>query len=151
TVRAGEWRGTHPPALRRPSSCCLGIIGFGHIGRLLEARARRIFGKIQVFDPWYDAASGNVFGSHTRFVSNLDELLRQADFVSVHVPLTPQTVSMLDDTQFRKMKPSAFVINTSRGGIVNERALLTAIRERRLGGAALDTFLTEPLRADDEL
>jgi D-3-phosphoglycerate dehydrogenase len=150
SVKSGEWRGRHPPALRRPSTCMLGIIGFGQIGRVLEDRARRIFGAIKVYDPWYKQAEHEL-GSHTRFVQNLDELLRQVDVVSVHVPLTPDTSDMLDETALRKMKPGAFVINASRGGIVNVPALLCVIREGHIAGAALDTFVKEPLSRDDEL
>jgi D-3-phosphoglycerate dehydrogenase len=150
SVKSGEWRGQHPPALRRPSTCILGIIGFGQIGRILEDRARRIFGAIKVYDPWYKQAEHEL-GSRTSFVANLDELLRQADVVSVHVPLTPNTLDMLDETALRKMKAGAFIINASRGGIVNVPALLRVIREGHLGGAALDTFVKEPLSRDDEL
>jgi D-3-phosphoglycerate dehydrogenase len=151
TVRSGQWRGKHPPALRRPSTCCLGIIGFGQIGRVLEDRARRIFGAIKIYDPWYQPGSNDALGSHTSVVADLDALLRQSDVVSVHVPLTPDTLDMLDATALAKIKPGAFVINASRGGIVNVEALLNSIREGRLAGAALDTFAKEPLPADDDL
>ena len=150
SVKSGEWRGRHPPTLRRPSTCMLGIIGFGQIGRALEDRARRIFGAITVYDPWCKQGEHEI-GSHTRFVQNFDELLRQVDVVSVHVPLTPDTLDMLDETALRKMKPGAFVINASRGGIVNVPALLRVIREGHIAGAALDTFVKEPLSRDDEL
>jgi D-3-phosphoglycerate dehydrogenase / 2-oxoglutarate reductase len=150
SVKSGAWRGGHPPVLRRPSTCTLGIVGFGQIGRILEDRARRIFGAIKVYDPWYKPA-GHELGAHTSFVENLHEMLREADVVSVHVPLTPDTSDMLDETALRKMKPGAFVINASRGGIVNVPALLRVIRDGHLGGAALDTFVKEPLGKDDEL
>jgi D-3-phosphoglycerate dehydrogenase len=150
SVKSGEWRGRHPPALRRPSTCILGIIGFGQIGRILEDRARRIFGAIKVYDPWYKQTDREL-GSQTSFVANLDDLFRQVDVVSVHVPLTPDTLDMLDETALRKMKPGAFVINASRGGIVNVPALVRVIREGHLAGAALDTFEKEPLSRDDEL
>lgn len=151
TVRSGEWRGKHPPALRRPSTCCLGIIGFGQIGRILEDRARAIFGSIKIYDPWCKPGPNDALGSHSSFVSKLDELLQQSDVVSVHVPLTPDTLDMLDEIALRKMKPGAFVINASRGGIVNVKALLSSIREGHLAGAALDTFVKEPLLVDDDL
>ncbi len=150
SVRSGTWRGEHPPSLRRPSTCILGIIGFGQIGKILEDRAKQIFGRIKIYDPWYKQGSHAV-GPRTEFVSNLDDLLSQADVASVHVPLTRDTENMLDEPELRKMKPGAFVINASRGGIVNVPALLQAIRERHLAGAALDTFTKEPLPSDDEL
>lgn len=150
SVRSGAWRGAHPPALRRPSTCALGIIGFGQIGRILENRAQPIFGAIKVYDPWYKQGSAKL-GACTGFVSSLDELLRQVDVASVHVPLTPDTAGMLAETALRKMKPGSFVINASRGGIVDVAALLRLIREGHLAGAALDTFVKEPLPGDDEL
>ncbi len=150
SVRSGSWRGKQPPSLRRPSTCTLGIIGFGQIGRLLEDRASRIFGSIVIYDPFYQSGSHTV-GPRTEFVAKLDELLRRADVASVHVPLTPETKDLLDEPQLRTMRPDAFVINASRGGIVNVPALLQVIREGHLAGAALDTFMNEPLSADDEL
>jgi len=150
SVRSGTWRGKHPPSLRRPSTSTLGIIGFGQIGKILEDRANRIFGSIKIYDPWYKHGSHAV-GPNTQFVSQLDELLRQADVASVHVPLTPDTKDMLGEAQLRNMKTGAFVINASRGGIINVSALLRLIRDGRIAGAALDTFTTEPLPSDDEL
>jgi len=150
SVRSGTWRGKHPPRLRRPSTCVLGIIGFGQIGRLLEDRARPIFGSIKICDPWYKQGS-HALGSRTEVVADLDEVLRQVDVLSLHVPLTPETEEMLNEAALRKMKRGAFVINASRGGIVNVPALLRAIRDGHLAGAALDTFVTEPLPRDDEL
>jgi D-3-phosphoglycerate dehydrogenase len=151
SVRAGEWRGKQPPTLRRPSKCCLGIIGFGQIGRILEDRARAIFGSIKIFDPWYKPGPNDALGPHSSIVTNLDDLLRQSDVISVHVPLTPDTSNMLDETAMRKIQPGAFVINASRGGIVNVKALLDLTREGHIAGAALDTFEKEPLLGDDAL
>ena len=150
SVRSGAWRGKNPPALRRPSTCVLGIIGFGQIGRILEDRARQIFGSVKIYDPWYKQGSHQL-NSRTEVVSSLDELLREVDVLSLHVPLTPETADMLNETALRRIKRGAFVINASRGGIVNVSALLRVIREGHLAGAALDTFVTEPLPRDDEL
>jgi len=150
SVRSGSWRGKRLPLLRRPSTCTLGIIGFGQIGKVLEDRASRIFGSIVIYDPLYQNGSQTV-GPRTEFVANLDELLRRADVASVHVPLTSETKDMLGEPQLRTMKTGAFVINASRGGIINVPALLRVIREGHLAGAALDTFTKEPLPADDEL
>jgi D-3-phosphoglycerate dehydrogenase / 2-oxoglutarate reductase len=150
SVRAGTWRGKHPPSLRRPSTCVLGIIGFGQIGRILEDRARPIFGAIKVYDPWFKPGTHAV-GPRTEIFANLDALLGEADVVSVHVPLTPDTADLLGEPALRKMKPGSYVINASRGGIVNVPALLRVIRDGHLAGAALDTFSKEPLPNDDEL
>lgn len=151
SVRSGEWRGKRSPALRRPSTCCLGIIGFGQIGKALESRARAIFGSIKIYDPWYKTGDNYTIGSNSNVVVDFDDLLQQSDVVSVHVPLTSATLDMLDQSALRKMKPGAFVINASRGGIVNVVALLESIHKGHIAGAALDTFSKEPLPVDDEL
>jgi D-3-phosphoglycerate dehydrogenase len=150
SVRTGSWRGKRPPKLRRPSTCRLGIVGFGQIGRKLESRARAIFASIAVHDPWYKPSPGDALGPGTSFVP-LDELLETSDVISVHVPFTPDTAGMLREAALRKTRSGAFVINASRGGIVDEKALLEAVGSDRLGGAALDTFTKEPLPSDDPL
>jgi D-3-phosphoglycerate dehydrogenase len=148
SVRTGSWRGKSLPKLRRPSTCRLGIVGFGQIGRILESRARAIFASIAVHDPWYKPSPCDAPGPRTSFVS-LDELLETSDVISVHAPLTSDTAGMLG--ALRKTKNGAFVVNASRGGIVDEKALLEAVGSGRLGGAALDTFTKEPLPGDDPL
>jgi D-3-phosphoglycerate dehydrogenase len=150
SVRTGSWRGKSLPKLRRPSTCRLGIVGFGQIGRILESRARAIFASIAVHDPWYKPSPCDAPGPRTSFVS-LDELLETSDVISVHVPLTSDTAGMLGEAALRKTKNGAFVVNASRGGIVDEKALLEAVGSGRLGGAALDTFTKEPLPGDDPL
>jgi D-3-phosphoglycerate dehydrogenase len=150
SVRAGAWRGKAPPQLRRPSTCRLGIIGFGQIGRIVENRACAIFGSIVVHDPWYRPGPHDPYGPHTSFVS-LDELLSGSDVVSVNVPLTPQTSNLLDAKRLTRMHRGAYVINASRGEIVDEKALLAAVLSGHLAGAALDTFVKEPLPGDDPL
>jgi D-3-phosphoglycerate dehydrogenase len=150
SVRAGAWRGKAPPQLKRPSTCRLGIIGFGQIGRILENRARAIFGSIVVHDPWCKPGPENATGPRTSFVS-LGELLAGSDIVSVNVPLTAQTSNLLGEARLSQMKRGAFLVNASRGEIVDETALLAAVRAGRLAGAALDTFVKEPLPGDHPL
>jgi D-3-phosphoglycerate dehydrogenase len=81
----------------------------------------------------------------------LEKLLAEADAVSIHVPLSPETRNLIGDREIARMKPAAFLINTSRGGIVDERALASALKENRLGGAALDVLSLEPPPADHPL
>jgi phosphoglycerate dehydrogenase-like enzyme len=85
-----------------------------------------------------------------KFVS-LEEVLAESDFISIHAALTPQTRGMIGEAQFRKMKPGVFLINTARGALVDESALIKALAEKRIAGAAVDVFVTEPLPADSPL
>ena len=149
-TRSGAWRSGPRPVMYRPSKCTLGIIGFGQIGQALAARAEHVFGTILVFDPWYKSVAGSPPGA-AQVVDDLESLLSRSDIVSVHVPLTPQTQNMLGAPAFARMKKSAYLVNVSRGGIVDEAELLTAVRAGRIAGAALDTFAAEPLAKDHDL
>jgi phosphoglycerate dehydrogenase-like enzyme/2-keto-3-deoxy-L-rhamnonate aldolase RhmA len=121
----------------------LGTIGFGGIGKAV-VRLLAGFGMNQplVFDPFISAASAAEHGA--RAVS-LEELLRTADFVSIHCPLTAETRNLIGTRELALMKPDAYLINAARGGIVAEDALYQALAEKRIAGAALDCFATEPL------
>lgn len=123
----------------------LGIIGFGGIGRRVIELLRG-FGMNTplVFDPYVTAEQ--VAATGARSVS-LDELLAEADFVSLHCPLNDATRGLIGAPQLARMKPTAFLINTARGGIVEENALYAALAERRIAGAALDCFDIEPVIA----
>jgi D-3-phosphoglycerate dehydrogenase len=146
-MRAGLWRKGMAPMIR-PSTATVGIIGYGQIGRAFAARAQAIFGTLLVRDPFAAPGGG---GAKVEFVASLDDLLARADVVTVHVPLTPQTRGLIGADAFARMKPSAVVINASRGGIIDEAALLAALRDGRIAGAALDTFSIEPLPPDHAL
>ncbi|MGV3579097.1 phosphoglycerate dehydrogenase [Brevundimonas sp.] len=118
----------------------VGIIGLGRIGRSLIQRLRGFEARILVLDTGrgsQDAAAGDL-----EFVS-LSELLAQSDYVSIHAPLTPQTRFMIDAEALAQMKPTAFLINTARGGLVDDVALLDALRAGTIAGAGLDTFVSE--------
>ncbi len=145
-IRKGLWR-KGMPQMSRPSRATVGVIGYGQIGRAFVARARSIFGTILIYDPWYkgDVQEG------VKFVDDLDELLAESDVVTVHVPLMPQTTSLIDSKRLSKMKKNAVVINASRGGIIDEDALLSVIRAGNIAGAALDTFSVEPLSKESDL
>jgi len=123
----------------------LGVIGFGGIGQAV-VRLLAGFGMNAplVYDPFIPATTVIALGA--RPVS-LDELLAQSDFVSIHCPLTDQTRNLISASELARMKPTAYLINTARGGIVDEAALEAALREGRLAGAALDCFAGEPLTA----
>lgn len=119
----------------------LTLCGFGRVGRSVAARARAFGMNIVVFDPFVKTKSDDPGVTH---VQSLKEALGQGDFVSAHLPLTAQTKHLFNAEAFAAMKPGAFFINTSRGGIVDEHALLAALGERRIAGAALDVRETEP-------
>ncbi|MCC7420622.1 MAG: dehydrogenase [Planctomycetaceae bacterium] len=123
----------------------LGVIGFGGIGRAVISLLGG-FGMNPplVYDPFATAEQTAAMGA--RLVP-LDELLREADFVSLHCPLTDATRDLIGRRELALMKPSSYFLNTARGGIVNEEALLEALLEKRIAGAALDCFDNEPLRA----
>lgn len=149
-VRAGKWRAGERPSMRRLSELCFGIVGFGLIGREAALKANALFGRVRVFDPAVQpSADDRALGLEA--AGSLDELLGTADILSVHLPLIPATKNLIAAKGLAQMKPTAFVINVSRGGIVDEAALLDAVQNGRLAGAALDTFTTEPLAADHPL
>src|SRR5688572_23857915 len=121
----------------------LGIVGLGRIGFLTAMRARAFGMDVVVHDTQVSPDAFTVVETHARLVP-LNELLAAADFVSCHVPETPQTIGMFDDARFAQMKPTAFFLNTARGPVVNEDALVRALKERKIAGAALDVRVTEP-------
>jgi (S)-sulfolactate dehydrogenase len=120
----------------------LGLVGFGAIGRLTAAKAAALGMRIAAFDPLLPEGSPAWQGVER---CTLDGLLASSDVISLHTPLTPQTRRMIDGPALEKMQPGAIVINAARGGVLDEAALVAALRIGRLGGAALDVFETEPL------
>jgi len=119
----------------------LGVIGFGRIGQRVAARARGFEMKILAADPVLDPALARRLDVE---LVSLDELLAAADFVTLHTPLTKETRNMLDAAHIARMKKGAMLINVGRGGTIDEAALLAALNEGRLGGAALDVYAEEP-------
>lgn len=124
----------------------LGILGCGRIGRAMARRAAGFNMRVIA----YDIAGPSGANEGIEFVA-LDELLAQSDFLSVHAALTPASRGMLGEAQLRQMKPSAYLINTARGALIDELALARALAKGWIAGAALDAFVTEPLPADHPL
>ena len=120
----------------------LGLLSFGGIARSVATKAQAFGMTVQAFDPFVSAATFQQLGVRA---CGLDELLETSDYLSVHTPLTVQTRHLLAEGQLRRMKPGAFLINTSRGAVVNEAALVRALQEKWIAGAALDVFEREPL------
>ncbi len=120
---------------------CLGIVGLGRIGKALARRAAAFEMRLLATDPVADRAFAAAHGIE---LVSLDELLREADFVSLHTPLAPETRHLIGRRELAVMKPSAFLINTARGGLIDEIALYEALTSGRLAGAGLDVFEAEP-------
>ena len=127
----------------------LGIVGLGRIGsRVAQKAGVGLAMRVLAYDPFVDRQA---YDGPAVFVDRLEELLEAADFVSLHVPLTSLTRHMIDVTALGRLKPTCRVINTSRGAVVDEPALVRALREGRIAGAALDVFSEEPVPADHPL
>lgn len=120
----------------------LGIIGFGKIGRHVAKISSAIGMNLIVFDPFATEDAVKNFGAD--YAKNLDELLEVADFITVHVPKTPQTAGMIGKEQFDKMKKGVRIVNCARGGIIDEKALKDALDEGIVASAALDVYENEP-------
>jgi (S)-sulfolactate dehydrogenase len=124
----------------------LGLIGFGSIARQVAARAAALGMAVSAFDPYL--AANDPAWSNVR-PATLADLAADCDVISVHVPLTDETRHLIGVEFIRSMRAAAILINTARGGVVDENAVVEALREGRLGGAALDVFESEPL--DDKI
>jgi D-3-phosphoglycerate dehydrogenase len=118
------------------------IVGFGRIGTRTAKRCLAMEMNVEVYDPYKAAAEIKAAGCEP--VSDLDASLPRADFVSIHCPKTSETIGMFDAARLKRMKPTAYLINTARGGIVDERALYDALVSEKLAGAGLDVFEQEP-------
>jgi D-3-phosphoglycerate dehydrogenase len=123
----------------------LGLIGAGRIGGEVATRARAFGMKVIVSDPFLTPERVEALGVET---AAFDDVLARADVLSVHVPLTAETEGLIGEAQLARMKPTAFLLNVARGGVVNEDALLNALQNKRIAGAALDVYSAEPLPAD---
>ncbi|WP_186420889.1 hydroxyacid dehydrogenase [Bosea sp. CS1GBMeth4] len=123
----------------------IGLVGFGAIARDLARHARALGMTVAAYDP-YVPAEAPVWHGIERL--DLDPLLSTSDVISIHLPLTPETRGLIGEAAFARMKPDAILINAARGGIMDEAALVAALKGGRLGGAALDVFEQEPLKSD---
>lgn len=119
----------------------LGLMGLGAIGRLVAKRAQGFDMKVLAYDVQWDEAYA---AAHEIEYAQPERILRESDFVSLHLPLLPSTENFIGEAQLRMMKPSGVLINTARGGLIDEAALLKALRGGRIGGAGLDAFRHEP-------
>jgi D-3-phosphoglycerate dehydrogenase len=143
SIRDGDWLPGMMSGVRRLSSVTVGVVGVGRIGQLIAQMFTGLGARVIVHDP-YAAPTGHE-------VVPLADLLRQADIISLHVPLTAETRRMISSATLLTMRPGAVLVNVSRGGLVDEPAVAAALRESRLGALGMDVFDTEPLPADSPL
>ena len=149
-ARAGNWKTWSPTTLLGPdiSGATLGIVGMGRIGQAVARRARGFEMQILYSEPTPEPLLEQEFGAT---YASLDELLEKSNFISLHTPLTPSTRHLIGAAQFARMKPSAVLINTSRGPVVDPAALYDALHSHKIAAAALDVTDPEPLPLDSPL
>lgn len=145
-VRAGAWTGWRPTHMlgTRVSGKTLGLVGMGRIAKAVAKRAHDGFGMRVIFHDPYPPPPDVVRALGAEQKRDLEEVVREADFVSLHCPATPETRHLINAQRLAVMQSSAFLINTARGDIVDEEALVAALRQHRIAGAALDVFEREP-------
>ena len=144
-IRRGQWETPSTPVLNGKT---IGIIGFGGIGRHVGRLAGAFGMQVLAWSPSLTDAQAAAAGARRR---ELDHLLAESDVVTIHASLTPSSRDLVDARRIALMKPGAYLINTSRGPLVNEAALVAALREQRIAGAGLDVFDREPLPAGHPL
>jgi (S)-sulfolactate dehydrogenase len=149
-VAAGKWPRGPLSNGREIGGKTLGIVGFGGIGQLTARLAQGLGMQVVATDPMIDESAAVWKQTGVGF-RTLDQLLAESDVVSLHIPLVAETRNLIDATRLASMKSNAIVINSARGGVIDEVALAAALKANRLGGAALDVFDTEPLPADSPL
>jgi D-3-phosphoglycerate dehydrogenase len=147
-VQSGRWEVLPITPLRRLEGQVLGLIGFGNIPRALAPKAKAFGLRVVTHDPYL---SPEMLAAAAVEDASFDALLGMSDFVSVHAPLIPATRGLMNAAAFAKMKKDAYLINTARGPLVDEAALIAALDSGHLGGAALDVVTTEPLAKDSPL
>lgn len=146
STKKGEWKRSKFMGVEVYGKT-LGIVGFGRIGSEVAKRALSFGMKILAYDPFLSAEVAESIGVE---IAELKKVLQEADYITVHTPLTDETRHMISDKEFALMKKGVRIINCARGGIIDEIALIKAIKEQKVAGAAMDVFENEPLSADNE-
>lgn len=149
-IKNGQWRKTFSnsdwvPQLKDKN---VGIVGFGYIGRLVSQKLSGFGVKCLVYDPFVSADEVRRLGC---IPVDKDTLFADSDFVTIHARLTEATKNMVGEREFRRMKPTAYLVNTARAGLLDQNALIAALQENRIAGAGLDVFQDEPLKPDSPL
>jgi D-3-phosphoglycerate dehydrogenase len=147
-VQGGRWEMPAVVPIRRIEGTVLGLIGFGHIPRLFAPKAQAFGIKVVAYDPY---AKPELFEAANVESVDFDTLLKTSDYVSVHAPLLPATRGLINAEVLGKMKKGAYIVNTARGPLIDESALVAALDAGQIGGAGLDVVTTEPLAKDSLL
>lgn len=153
-IRAGNWgkdgnyRAPFLSPMGQIHGQTVGLVGFGAIAREFHRRLVPLDMQVLAYDPYVPAERGAALG--VRMVP-LDELMRESDYISIHVPLMPETHHLINAETLGLMKPTAYLINTSRGPVVDEQALIAALQSGQIAGAGLDVFEQEPIASDNPL
>ncbi|MCU1459692.1 MAG: D-3-phosphoglycerate dehydrogenase [Actinomycetia bacterium] len=140
-LKAGQWNRSRWEGVELYGKT-LGILGLGRVGVLVAQRALAFGMQLVAFDPYVGPERARQLG--VRLASTLEEMLEESDFLTIHLPKTPETIGIIDAAALKHAKPGMRLVNTARGGIVDEAALADAVRDGRLAGAALDVFVAEP-------
>lgn len=147
-VQGGRWEMPAVVPIRRIEGTVLGLVGFGHIPRMVAPKAKAFGLKVIVYDPYVNAELLEAAGVES---VDLDTLLKRSDYLSVHAPLTPRTRGMISAEAFSKMKRGIYIVNTARGPLIDEAALIAALDSGQVGAAALDVVEVEPMPKDSPL
>lgn len=139
-----KWDYARAIPVRRPTTQTVGVMGLGRIGRNFAEKAHAIGYRVIGYDPYYTPSEDKGTG-YIKSVS-LDELIVQADIISIHCPLTPEVANIFNKETFKKMKNNAYLINVARGGIINEDDLVWAVENGEIAGAGIDCVLHEPMQ-----
>lgn len=129
----------------------LGLVGIGRIGFEVARRAMALEMSVIAYDPYLKPVPEKITQSGIKMMASLDELYKQADYISLHLPVTPETKNMINAAAFAKMKKGVRIVNTARGGIIDEKDLAEAITSGQVGSAAIDVFEKEPITPDNPL
>ncbi|MCJ7670676.1 MAG: NAD(P)-binding domain-containing protein, partial [Acidimicrobiia bacterium] len=140
-LKAGQWNRSQWEGVELNGKT-LGVVGLGRVGVLVAQRLLAFGMQLIAYDPYVSADRARQLG--VRLIPNLADLVREADFVTIHLPKTPETLGLFDAALLAHAKPSLRIVNTARGGIIDEAALADAVREGRIAGAAIDVFAAEP-------
>lgn len=140
-TREGRWDSSAMRPIARLTGQTLGIVGFGRIGRSLATKASGFGVRILAYDPYLDSAAIQEGGAQP---ADLETLLRESDFISLHLPLNDETRHIINAKTLAMMKSSTYLINTARGGLIDEAALFAAVQNKQIRGAALDVLSAEP-------
>lgn len=147
-VKSGIWDIKSVSPIRRLSTLVLGLAGFGKIAREVARKAKPFGFRIMAFDPYVSPQLAEECGVD---LVNFEDLIKESDIISIHVPLSKETLHLFDKTKFNLMKPTAYIVNTGRGPLINEKDLYEALKNNRLAGAALDVLEQEPPQKDNPL